>query len=121
MEGYGSGVGMVEGIGAGVRRQVWFLVAPAVAATLAFAVYRSVPLLVIAVVYAVINCGGVWIYCDHLGDRSPRTQTWLRRLAVVLVPVGFITVFMAPAGRRRSVAFDASGGVDVANDVLRVE
>ena len=121
MEGYGSGVGWFERIGAGVRRQGWFLAAPAVAAVLAAAVYRSVPLLVIAAVYAVINCGGVWVYCDHLGDRSPRTQIWLRRLAIALVPVGFVTVFMTPAGRRRSEAFDASGGLDVAHNVLRVE
>lgn len=103
------------------------IAAPAAAAALAAAVYGSVPLLVIAVVYAVVNCGGVWVYCDHLGDRAPGVQMWLRRLAVVLVPVGFVTVFLAPAGRRRSEALDASGGglpvdgVDVAQNVFRID
>jgi hypothetical protein len=125
--GYGSGMGLVERVGDAMRRQGWFLAAPVIAAALAGAVYRSVPLLVIAVVYAVVNCGGVWVYCDHLDDRSPRTQTWLRRLAVALVPVGFVTVFLAPAGRKRREALDAAGGdlpsdgVDVAHGVLRVE
>lgn len=125
--GYGSGVGWFERIGVGVRRQWWILAAPTIAAALAAAVYRSVPLLVIAAVYAVINCGGVWVYCDHLGDRSPRIQMWLRRLAVAIVPVGFVTVVLAPTGRKRSEALAASGddlpadGVDVAHNVLRVE
>jgi len=52
---------------------------------------------------------------------------WLRRLAVVLVPVGFVTVFLAPAGRRRSEALDAADGdlpvdgVDVAHNVFRID
>ncbi len=103
------------------------IAAPAAAAALAAAVYGSVPLLVIAVVYAIVNCGGVWVYCDHLGDRAPGVQMWLRRLAVVLVPVGFVTVFLAPAGRRRSEALDAADGdlpvdgVDVAHNVFRID
>jgi len=98
-----------------LARRWWFFASMAVAAALALAFSAGVPTLVVGVVYAVVNSGGVWIYCDHLEDRSPRRQQWLQWLAVVLVPVGFVTVFMTPAGPRRSDALEA------ADDRLRAD
>ncbi len=87
--------------GEGVGRHWWFFASLGVAATLALVLAGEVPVLVVSVVYALVNSGGVWIYCDHLEHRSPRARQWLQWLAVALVPVGFVTVFMTPVGRRR--------------------
>lgn len=98
---YGRFVGFVRRLTDGLVRHWWFIASLAVAALLAAGLSGETPVIVVAVVYAVVNSGGVWLYCDHLEDRNPAAQRWLQWLAVLLIPVGFVTVFMTPAPRDR--------------------
>jgi len=41
-------------------------------------------------IYWAFNTTGVWLYCDGKGHTKLRTQRWLKRLSMILVPTGLI-------------------------------
>ena len=72
-----------------VRHHVWWaLPSFAVAAGLGLTVGYPIAWLA----YAGFNVVGVWLYCDRHGPERHRTQSSLKMLAIVMLPVGVVGV-----------------------------
>lgn len=77
------------------RSEVWW-VAPQLIMVVVLSV--TVGLWGLWMAYAAFNSGLVWLYADHHGGRNPRRQQVLKVLAIVLLPVGFLSVIATGGG-----------------------
>ena len=94
-----------------VRRYWWVFAAAVYAFTMALIVGLGLVGASMLALYAVLNCAGVWMYCEQLRHRRPTRQVALRLLAVALVPVGLVVVFATPGGLTPSEQ-SAAGSAD---------
>ena len=81
-----------------LRRSPWILGAIVVGVGVAVALSLGVSGVVMLGGYAGLNAFGVLLYCEKLRRRRPTLQRVLQVLAVLLVPVGLLTVFLTPSG-----------------------
>lgn len=72
-----------------VRKNAWWTL-PSLAVALGLG--YTFGLLALWLGYAAFNIVGVWFYIDHHGSHRSRRQLWMKRLAIPLLPVGFLNL-----------------------------
>ena len=72
-----------------MRQNVWWMV-PSFVVAVVLGLALGYPVAWLA--YTTFNVIGVWLYGDRHGSSRQRVQTWLKALAIAMLPVGVVGV-----------------------------